>query len=200
MTMEEYRKKKLDLYKKITGKKDFNKENACYLEGCIRCNGACCRNFPCSFSPDDFIDINNLEYMKKIIDTGYFIIANFPNYHSFNNDITYYIRPRGESDIESFVTSRIPMNNECIFHNIDGCMLDFYTRPSEGALLIPKKGYFGLGICSNDYSYEDLVSDWKKYQDVMIELVDYYDKREVKIKKPDNGRIYKLKKTIRKGE
>ena len=62
-------KEKLELLKSI----DENSSNffdnfkselckECYGESC------CCYRYPCIFLPDDFYDINNLEYMKKILD------------------------------------------------------------------------------------------------------------------------------------
>lgn len=201
MTMEEYRKKKLEIYKKITGDSEFNKEKGCYLEACIRCNGACCRNFPCSFSPDDFVDIDDLDYMKRILDTGYFVISTFSTYYTkYIGETIYYIRPRGIKDESTMLANKIPVDNECIFHTVDGCLLDFYTRPSEGALLVPHKGSFGLGICSNNYSYDDLMENWREHQDSMNELVKYYYNKSLEINKPDKGKLYKLKKKLRQGE
>ena len=201
MTMEEYRNKKLELYRKISERENLFMDNACNNELCSKCKGACCRNFPCSFSPDDFVDINDIEYMKSVLDSGYFIISAFSIYESPSRyELVYYIRCRGLMDDNTIVSTRSPYENECIFHNEKGCSLDFYSRPSEGALLIPSERRYGLGVCENSYDYKKQIEDWRKCRSIMNTLIDYYKDNKSNNKKVDNINIYRLKKKLRKSE
>lgn len=199
MTIEEYRKKKLDIYRNISNNIKFSKDNACSLELCRKCDGACCKSFPCAFSSDDFIDINDLDYMKNIMDTGLFVIDNYIVFPAMKDRI-YFIRSRGIKDEDLYIYDRAASDNECIFHNIDGCLLDFYTRPSEGALLVPNKNKYGLGVCSNHYSLSKLKEDWLAHQDVMKELISYYQGRKIVKHKPDNKMINSLVLKLRNGD
>ena len=191
MTKEEYMIKKLELYKKITGNNDFNEEYVTNKNLCKRCGGSCCKNYPCSFSPDDFVDINDFNYMKQILDTGFFVIDSFIDYQNKKN--TYFIRCRGSQDKKGIFCFNSPYGNECLLLGENG----FYTRPTIGALLTPKSNNHGRGICTNEYTYKKHKEDWEKHQDIMLKLIEYYANNK---KMPKVSKIYKLEKIIRQDE
>lgn len=192
MTKEEYKKKKLDLYRRITDNKWFDEIDAINSKICKKCGGTCCMIFPCAFSTGDFIDINDIDYMKSILDTGYFVIDSFVKYT--DSEIVYYIRVRSKEE-EAIVVRKGKRGSECSLHTKDGCMLDFYTRPTQGSLLIPCMNRYGLGVCDDEYDYKTMYNDWCEHQDVMKVLVDYYYNKEIT---PKSSKVNKLSKIIRK--
>ena len=191
MNKVEYEKKKLEIYRKITRNENFNIEFATDDILCKTCKGACCKNFPCAFSPDDFADINDLDYMKKLLDTGYFVIDSFLSY---NNEKIYYLRLRGKKDKKVILIKKYIISNKCIFHKRK-CLLDFYIRPTGGALLIPRNSRKGLGTCYNEYTFREQVDDWKAYQNVLVDLIKYYEDKKIKV--PRESKVYKLERLIR---
>ncbi|MBR2997448.1 MAG: hypothetical protein IKF37_00030 [Bacilli bacterium] len=195
MTEEEYRKKKLELYKKIADNQSFSEEKVTNNLLCKKCGGSCCKNYPCSFSPDDFVDINDFNYMKQILDTGFFVIDSFIDYQNKKN--TYFIRCRGSQDKKGIFNFNSPYGNECLLLYDTGCIFDFYTRPTAGALLIPKSNKHGMGVCTNEYTYKKQKEDWEKHQDIMLKLIEYYANNK---KMPKVSKIYKLEKIIRQDE
>ncbi len=191
MTPEEYKNKKLDLYRNITGDPNFDKESVLNDELCERCEGACCKTFPCTFSPYDFVDIDDFEYMKSILDTGYFVIS----YYYEEDECIYYIRAKGLND-RGVVAKSKAKPNECILLGEKGCQLDFYSRPTLGALLEPKSNKLFM-CCKHRYSMDQLTKDWLKYQQQMLKLKKYY---LFKKRVPNKGKIYKLERIIRQDE
>ena len=196
MTEEEYRIKKLELYRNITGNSNFKEDYVTNDNLCRRCGGSCCKNYPCAFSPHDFVDINDFNYMKRILDSGFFVIDSFIDYQNKKN--TYYIRCRGSQDKKGIFNFNSPYGNECLLLGDYGCLLDFYTRPSTGALLTPKSNKVGRSVCTNEYSYKKHQEDWEKHQDIMLKLIDYYANTNRKM--PRVSKIKKLKKIIRQDE
>jgi hypothetical protein len=161
-------------------------KNDCLGEKCKACKGRCCETYPCILSPTEFIDINNIDYMKSVLDTGVLAIAPMNMADSF-----YCIRPRGVKDLDTVTTGYVVGENNCILQSKKGCVLDYLTRPSEGLLLIP-----GPSIkCFQLYTEEKIVNDWYNYQHLLSELRKYYKNKE--IPKPEateeTARIYKLK-------
>ena len=196
MTAEEYKNKKIEIYNRLAESEEYNERNLTNGELCHKCGGKCCRNYPCVFSPEDFIDIYDLDYMKSILDTGYFVIDTFFRYQG--EDIIYYVRPRGVDD-DNVVTDPDKRGRRCILHTDNGCMLDFYTRPSGGALLIPNPNRIicEYSRCDAKYSSTDQYEEWCDYQDVMLELLDYYSDKKIA---PNASKINKLSKIIRQDD
>ncbi len=196
MTAEEYKNKKIELFRVLTGKDGYSEETSTDRELCHKCGGSCCKNYPCVFSPRDFIDIYDSDYMKSILDTGYFVIDTFFRYEA--DDIIYYIRPRGVED-DNVVADPKKRGKRCILHTDNGCILDFHTRPSGGALLIPNpmKIVCEYSCCDDKYSSSDQYEEWCDYQDVMLELLDYYSDRKIA---PNISQMYKLERIIRHDE
>ena len=133
--------------------------------------------------------------MKQILDTGFFVIDSFIDYQNKKN--TYFIRCRGSQDKKGIFNFNSPYNNECLLLNDTGCIFDFYTRPTVGALLIPKSNKQGMGVCTNEYTYKKQKEDWEKHQDIMLKLIEYYANNK---KMPKVSKIYKLEKIIRQDE
>ena len=103
MTIEEYKKKKEELLYKLSNGLVKSENDCVKPEWCSVCKGGCCKSFPCTFSPEDFIDVTNIDYMKKLIETGVIVISPL----NFMNDI-YCIRARGFKDLDSPVTGSCP--------------------------------------------------------------------------------------------
>ena len=153
-------------------------------KNCLQ-DSCCCNKYPCIFSPKDFIDITDLEYMKKIIDTGLICISNYKK----NNLLI--VRPVGKREICNNPNYN---KNTCIFyHYKTGCMLDFNIRPTQGLLFIPQDN-----TCIDLYSSDEIEKEYKPYQDILKELY-YYQKSvnvDLRLFDVSNNKIKQLVKRI----
>ena len=130
--------------------------------------------------------------MKSLLNTGLLSIANI----SLNNNVLY-IRPRGESDLDTVVSGFVYGNNKCILHTEDGCMLNRLFRPSEGLLLVPyDEHHFGDDLCISYYDTKRLISDWKKYQSILLELKKIYSNKVIYKNNPTKKDIEKFENKI----
>lgn len=156
----------------------------CNSKLCSNC-GDCCASAPCIFSPSDFLDISDREYMRSILDTGLVCISRSPD-----DDKTLVLRPRGRQDIR-FLYSMTYIRNHCILENGKGCMLPVQYRPLQGLLQIPydNKGFTSHLVLYPGYQSEQ---DYKPYQDILKSLIyeyqnrfipDYEDRLEESVKK-----------------
>ncbi len=150
----------------------------CLSSKCAKCKGDCCQNYPCTMSPREFIDINNIDYMKSVLDTGVLAIA------PASADCTFFIiRPRGERDLDTIATGFAFNPNSCILQGKKGCVLNALYRPTEGLLLIPTiNKYTGKEECKPYYSDFKIIEDWQKHQAVLKELRKMY--KDIEIEKP----------------
>lgn len=164
-----------------------------YLSGykcCTHCDKCCCEHFPCKYSPYDFLDITNFDYMCGILDTGLLCISESINTKEL------IIRPRGINDSDSIVslTASFPFwisRNPCLLLSSTGCMLPPEFRPSEGLLYIPKSTRDHISL----YSEKDLEKDYEQYQDALKALYDKYSGKYMpKVSSP--SRVRKLTKHI----
>lgn len=147
------------------------KKSFCSSEYCTDC-GRCCKRFPCIFSPNDFLDITDLDYMRKILDTGVVTIV------YYNNLYPLIIRARGIFDSEEVACKDIDRDNPCILHTENGCMLPDVYRGSEGLLYIrEKEGHtviYGEKDMGYLYEYSNLVYSrplhilYDEYKNVII--------------------------------
>lgn len=153
---------------------DFNLEKTfCTPERCKDC-GECCETFPCTFSPNDFLDINDLDYMRAILDTGIVCISKI----STRNN--YVLRVHGYADypyVVSLTYDSILGNgyNPCLLNSKVGCLLPADYRPSEGLL------YYRLenGEHLSMYNKYDFAKDYDSCQEVLEVLYREYRQREI---------------------
>lgn len=134
----------------------------CSSSSCKKC-GACCKQFPCAFSPNDFLDINNSEYMSNILNTGLVVLA-----VSYNRK-NIYLRPRGFADEKLVSTILLDSNvangnNPCILHTKNGCLLEPQYRPSEGLLYIHRNYHIIM------YTEDDYEREYDEYQESLFNL------------------------------
>lgn len=179
--------KKYDLIKEkleIFGENVSLENIFCDSEKCSACKKKCCRQFPCLFSPDDFLDIHDLDYMKSILDLGILCIS-----EEQIGWISYLvIRPKNFMDngmMVSFVNnSNTKHLNTCIlFEPGKGCMLDSNYRPSEGLCYVPY-GNLTPYSCRSFYHEQQRKQEWLKCQDVLMKLIDEY--KNVRIEENDD--------------
>ncbi|MBR2603739.1 MAG: hypothetical protein IKE10_01765 [Bacilli bacterium] len=165
MTIEEYKKKKEELLYKLSNGLVKSENDCIKPEWCSVCKGGCCKSFPCTFSPEDFIDITNINYMKNLLETGVIVIAPLNIMHDL-----YCIRVKGEKDLDSVVTGYTQKLNSCLLYTEKGCMLEYVFRPSEGLLLVPGSESV-YEMCDQLYDIEDLKKDWSHYQTYLKRLM-----------------------------
>lgn len=137
-------------------------------ETCKLCQGGCCRNMGCHFSPDDFEEIS-FESLKTEIDKGYISIDWWEDWDKGNQ---YYLRIR---NVDSPIIDP-SWGGRCILLTDSGCSLPFEKRPLGARALKPRERYDG-SFCHSYYTKEQCKNDWLKYDDILQRLVDYYCRR-----------------------
>lgn len=148
-------------------------KSLCRQSQCQYC-GSCCQTFPCVFAPTDFLDIENMDYMRDILNTGLLCLS------KVYNGTTTIIRPRGIGDlgIVSFLDEikyTYDGANPCILHSSSGCLLPSEYRPSQGLLYIPTT-YSHIRM----YTDEDIEKEYGAYQEVLFDLfVEYVNRNDI---------------------
>ena len=135
---------------------------------CKNCR-KCCNHIPCIFRPNDFIDINDLDYMKNILETGLIRISYVLYYGNYGKKV-YILGPCGTRDDDICFDPKFD-NNTCILNSRNGCMLDVNFRPSGALLLLPREKY----RCHCLYQTENIVNEYEKYSDTLKSLKYKYD-------------------------
>ncbi len=139
---------------------------------CQKC-GACCKSGPCVFSPNDFLKIKSVRYMKGILNTG--LIGLF-----YYGNGSIILRPRGLGN-DPYIASNIQhinyresYKNPCILLGENGCMLPDEYRPTEGLLYfeIDRDLYEHIKL----YSQRDYLEEYEQYKDYLWKLAEYYKK------------------------
>lgn len=144
------------------------------LEICKKCKGSCCKTMGCHYSPEDFKDLS-FEGLKAEIDRGFISIdwwEGNPFYDDRNIRQAYYLRSR---HINSNIVDA-SWGGVCSLLTKKGCSLCYKDRPKGGRLLIPKEDK----NCIPKYTKEQAAMDWYKYNDILVQLVDYYNCKEEK--------------------
>ncbi|MCX4365499.1 MAG: hypothetical protein OSJ70_06985 [Bacilli bacterium] len=135
-----------------------------FCSGCKGC-GKCCDRFPCVYSPRDFLDITNLDYMRRILDTGVVTIVRY------NNKYPLIIRNRGVLDEDRIAGDDIDAYNTCLLLRDNGCMIPDSYRASQGLLYVV--GDYGHAALYGDEDYL-LEYDNYIYQEALSKLYEEY--------------------------
>ena len=143
-------------------------------EICAKCGGACCKHYPCLFSTNDFLDVNDIDYMSRILDTGLVCIGQ----SCYDNNLI--LRIRGIKDKKSIVNTRLSSENTCLLFGKEGCMLPSEFRPAEALLYYAQTIDYHISI----YDTADCIEDWSIHQDVLKTLYEKY--KRIKIPIPYN--------------
>lgn len=143
-------------------------------DACRKCQGACCKNMGCHFSPTDFKEIS-FDYLKEVIMKGYISID---WWEEPDDSPSYFLRMRnvGGPIIDPSWGGR------CVLLTDDGCPLSFNERPLGARSLKPSPD----GYCVVHYSKEQCKYDWANYSDILKELVEYFTKDLCEINKGEN--------------
>lgn len=158
----------------------------CTSNVCATCKSRCCYSFPCKFSPHDFLDITDIDYMSSILDLGVLCIA------ESIHDKLLIVRPRGYHDSKRIVSKTFKYSifryNPCVLQSSTGCMLSAFYRPTEGLLYLPLSEHNHMIA----YTERDLEKDYAPYQDSLIALYEKYYNKTIPIKKPSSALVRKL--------
>lgn len=178
-----YNKQVIEDNKFQINEEDFDiRNNFCKPEICNHRSGCfhCCVHFPCKFSPKDFLDITNIDYMRNILNTGLICIGN-----TSKDSKTLILRPRGYEDKKNCIVSLFPFYfslyddelNPCVFRGDKGCLLDPEYRPSQGLLLVPvAKGKY-IEKHFEMYDSYDCEEEYKQYQEYLEILYNEYKEK-----------------------
>lgn len=154
-------------------KKDYSEAETINTKICTECGGRCCKTCGCHFSPDDFPEIS-FEYLKKELEKGYISIDLVDGEMFYENTFIYILRIRNHN--APIVDTKGLFRTPCILLTENGCKLDYAHRPAGGKLLIPKETilYDEVRDCVSKYDIKDCCYEWKPYQNVLHELVQYF--------------------------
>ena len=156
--------------------KDFiNNENE---EFCRICQGECCKNSGCAFSPRDFRGEITKERLVKLLNTGIVSLdwwegdPNNTSDSSLNDTVekAFFIRIRNfVLDDEDKLAPIIDpsFGGRCILLTKKGCKLSFENRPLQGQALVPMPRY---NKCEIGYSKRDCCIEWLRYDTLLNEV------------------------------
>ena len=153
---------------------------------CSNCKGCekCCSKFPCVYSPRDFLDITDLNYMRKILDTGVVAIVRY------NNRYPLIIRNKGIYDEDNVACRDIDRYNTCVLLRENGCMLPDIYRASEGLLYVRREyGHIVL------YDEDDYLKEYDNFAYQKALKILYIEYKDVVVHKTSDV-IYDKEKDI----
>ena len=156
-------------------------------EICTMCGGRCCKKFPCHMSPDDFEDLS-LNSLIRELNKGYISIAKarkdvFSKYRLFLR-----MRVEGHPIVDLDVDEK--KLGPCVLLTPTGCILPYEKRTMGAKFLVPFEEKNGMIHCLQYYGQEELLEDWKPYQNILRVLcVLYTFQRNPKILK--KGKVRK---------
>lgn len=142
---------------------------------CAVCRGACCKANGCSLSPEDMLrelaewkagqadwDDDSAESMGRQIERwlqeSHCAIDSF----AAEKGRCYYIRMRHKC----FTFIGVDAMGECVALTDQGCSLPFAKRPKGGRYLEGKQDRH----CRQHYTREQMIADWKPYQQILQEI------------------------------
>lgn len=140
--------------------KNLDIENTfCNSSLCSKC-GNCCSTFPCVFAPSDFLDITDINYMSKLLDTGLICLS------QSEDKKVLLLRPRGLGDRELWsdldeIKYTYDGANPCILQSSSSCLLPAIYRPTEGLLHLHRLTM---------YKTRDIVEEYNPYWNDLISL------------------------------
>jgi len=152
------------------GEKDLGISPNVNSEICSECKGRCCKQSGCFFSPYDFKELS-FDFLKKEIEKGYISIG-FLDEDVIKQPVVFILRIRNQG--KPVVDTGFG-RNQCILLTEKGCKLDYEHRPTGGKMLIPSKE----GPCRAEYTLIDCANEWKFYQRVIFELMEYFEGKEI---------------------
>ena len=135
-------------------------------ETCAKCNGKCCKQCGCHYSPTDFTNIS-FSSLKKEIEQGYISIDAVGYGRREPKDKTLILRVRNKN---SKIVDLEFKSSPCILLTETGCKLRYEDRPLGGKALIPSKSF----QCYSMYSIKECCIQWKPYQSILGRLAKYF--------------------------
>lgn len=140
---------------------------------CEKCGGKCCKKSGCGYIVSDFKSMK-FDELKKKLDGGNISIKTvsiarginkFNEATGMENVLVLKARSFDKDVVDLFSSS-----SKCKMLTNKGCSYDLEERPSLGGLLIPNKNF----NCYPNFNSNEVVNDWRKYQDVLRRLVKNY--------------------------
>lgn len=153
-------------------KKEYNISRDVNSEICSECGGECCKRCGCHFSPDDFKEIS-FDFLKTEMEKGYISIDYVDGEMILESVGVYILRARNQGF--PIVDTGYQRGTQCILLTEKGCKLDYEHRPAGGRLLIPAKDKG----CRSNYEVEDCCYEWKPYQKILHQLIEYFRDKEI---------------------
>lgn len=136
-----------------------------FCSNCIGC-GECCRKCACVYSPRDFLDITDLDYMHRILDTGLITIENYLGKYPL------ILRNRAISDGEKIAVTGHRGHKYCLLYSRNGCVIPHIYRASQGLLYIVHENKGHTALYKDEYYLEEY--DNYDYQAALSILYEEY--------------------------
>ena len=141
---------------------------------CRECKDSCCKKCGCAYFIEDFEDLS-FEGLKKELDketisiTSIFEKSYVKNRSIINPILFLRVRNRKRGIVDLFSEK-----TRCSLLTPDGCPYSFEERPLGAIMLLPKYKNGKRACESLELSNEIALKNWKKHQDALKKLVEYY--------------------------
>ena len=138
------------------------------IELCRKCGGECCKSMGCHISPFDLKEISVKSIISLIDETECISIdwwEGNPITNQSDGSRAYFLRIKNKN--ANIIDPSF--GGLCSILTDNGCPLSFEYRPKGARDLIPKEI-----SCHDRYSKHQCAIDWFEYQNVLIEVLEYY--------------------------
>lgn len=153
-----------------------NLDGLCNPNLCAGCRGNCCKGFPCTYAPTDFLSPSENNF-RAILKVGPIVVSRIK---ADGLDTFYTLRPMSKGDNNRIVNwmndAYLSPSSYCMLLDWkSGCMLPRDYRPTGGLLLTPTS--YGRK-CKGHFSILEQYYAWENYQELLKELAFEFRKEE----------------------
>lgn len=151
------------------------------LSICARCGGECCKESPCSYSPEDFgvsaeLSVaEQIDIYRRVLKDGATVYTGFKLLTESGSGktlgllplLTISERPEGIGALN--IGTR---KARCSKLTDNGCSFSFEDRPSHAKTFIPKLSESGERLCRNSVSGDEFSKKWCGSQEALRTVVE----------------------------
>ena len=146
---------------------------------CKKCKGHCCKMCGCAYFVEDFEDLS-FESLKKELEKETISITSVLELDKIRNQVinspVLFLRTRNR---KREIVDLFSEKTRCSLLTPDGCPYSFEERPLGAIMLLPSYKNGKLACESLELSNEIALENWKKHQEALKKLVEYYTGKSV---------------------
>ena len=146
---------------------------------CKKCKGHCCKKCGCAYFVEDFEDLS-FESLKKELEKETISITSVLELDKIRNQVinspVLFLRTRNR---KREIVDLFSEKTRCSLLTPDGCPYSFEERPLGAIMLLPAYKNGKLACESLELSNEIALENWKKHQNALKKLVEYYTGKSV---------------------